>query len=113
MLVALMGIMPLRVEATQREGTRDITGSGLNLYFLHDKVFGTACGHPLWARYNCGSDFAGQIDLGNAYRELNFTYRRDGGDLGNAIIEGKVGEAARCGWPRTAGSVLLPPRALL
>ena len=41
------------------EGTRHITGSGADIYFMNDKVFGTAAGRPLWAIYNCGESING------------------------------------------------------
>jgi len=80
-LGVLLMLMPAGAAASQGEGTRHITGSGMDLFFMDDKVFGTAGGHPLWAIYNCGSDIAGKIDIGGAYRDLNFTYHREGEDL--------------------------------
>jgi hypothetical protein len=51
---------------------------------MDDKVFGTVKGHPLWAVYKCGSEIRGKIDIGGAYREVHFAYRKGG----NRIIEG-------------------------
>jgi hypothetical protein len=61
------------------EGTRHITGEGVDVYFMNDKVFGTADGHPLWAIYNCGTDITGEMDLGDAvYESFAFTYHSEG-----------------------------------
>ena len=80
-LLCLMLFIPIGLEASPGEGTRHITGSGMDLYFMDDKVFGTANAHPLWAIYNCGSDIAGAIDIGGTYHELTFAYHRDGDQL--------------------------------
>ena len=45
------------------EGTRQIVGDNVNVYFMNDKVFGTAFGNPLWADYRCGTDIKGEIDI--------------------------------------------------
>lgn len=88
-LAALLACLaPAGAPASPGEGTRHITGSGMDLYFMDDKVFGTAGGHPLWARYNCGSDIAGKIDIGGAYHDLAFTYHREG----EALITGTFGQ---------------------
>jgi len=76
-----MLLLPTSLMASPGEGTRHITGSGMDLYFMDDKVFGTANDHPLWAIYNCGSDIAGTIDIGGTYHELAFAYHRDGDQL--------------------------------
>jgi len=80
-LFCVLLILPIGLEASPGEGTRHITGSGMDLYFMDDKVFGTANGHPLWAIYNCGSDIAGLIDIGGSYYNLAFAYHRDGAQL--------------------------------
>ena len=80
-LLGLILLLPINLGASQGEGTRHITGSGMDLYFMDDKVFGTANEHPLWAIYNCGSDIAGTIDIGGTYHELAFAYHRDGDQL--------------------------------
>jgi len=86
------------------EGTRHITGTGMNVYFMNDKVFGTAGrpveaendrtfprktgnGHPLWAIYNCGSDIKGEIDIDGTYHYFSFKYHRQA----DRIIRGKFG----------------------
>jgi hypothetical protein len=63
---------------TADEGTRHITGPNADMYFMNDKVFGTAGGHPLWAIYNCGSDIKGEMDLGGKYTSFAFTYLGEG-----------------------------------
>ena len=80
-LLCLLVFFPINLEASPGEGTRHITGSGMDLYFMDDKVFGTANGHPLWAIYNCGSDIAGTIDISGTYHDLTFAYHRDGDQL--------------------------------
>jgi hypothetical protein len=74
-------LLPISLDASPGEGTRHIAGSGLDLYFMDDKVFGTANGHPLWAIYNCGADIVGSIDIKGTYHDLNFSYHRDGDQL--------------------------------
>lgn len=86
------------------EGTRRITGTGIDVYFMNDKVFGTAGrvvvrgndrtfprktgnGHPLWAIYNCGSDINGEIDIDGTYHYFAFNYYRQA----DRIIKGKFG----------------------
>lgn len=76
LLVALGGLSPL-CGADSGEGTRRIVGSGLDVYFMNDRVFGTAGGHPLWAVYNCGSDIEGMIDIDGRYHKFGFQYHRD------------------------------------
>jgi len=80
-LLCFLLFLPTGLAASPGEGTRHITGSGMDLYFMDDKVFGTANGHPLWAIYNCGADIAGTIDIGGTPHELAFAYHRDGGQL--------------------------------
>ena len=80
-LLSLILFLPISLGASQGEGTRHITGSGMDLYFMDDTVFGTANEHPLWAIYNCGSDIAGAIDIGGTFHELAFAYHRDGDQL--------------------------------
>lgn len=60
------------------EGTRHITGSGLDVFFMNDKVFGTSSGHPLWAIYNCGTDINGEIDVSGTYKTFSFVYNKEG-----------------------------------
>lgn len=98
------------------EGTRHITGTGMDVYFMNDKVFGIAGrlvetendrssphlggnGHPLWAIYNCGSDINGEIDIDSTYhlfvdeKECLFSIRYEKVEddhLVNSIIEGKL-----------------------
>jgi len=72
------------------EGTRHITGDSADLWFMNDKVFGTAGGHPLWAIYNCGSDIKGEMDLAGASREFAFTYHQEG----ERRITGTFGDTA-------------------
>jgi hypothetical protein len=74
-------LLPISLDASPGEGTRHIAGSGLDLYFMDGKVFGTANGHPLWAVYNCGTDIVGAIDIKGTYHDLNFSYHRDGDQL--------------------------------
>ncbi|MCB2170035.1 MAG: hypothetical protein KQI78_20420 [Deltaproteobacteria bacterium] len=74
-------LLPAGLFASQGEGTRHISGSDMDLYFMDDKVFGTADGHPLWSIYNCGTDIVGAIDINGTYHDLNFTYHRDGDQL--------------------------------
>jgi hypothetical protein len=60
------------------EGTRHITGQGVDMYFMNDKVFGTVDGHPLWAIYNCGTDIKGLMDVNGTYHEFAFAYQKEG-----------------------------------
>jgi hypothetical protein len=80
-LLCFFLLLPIGLKASPGEGTRHITGSGMDLYFMDDKVFGTANGHPLWAIYNCGADIAGAIDIGGTTYALAFAYHRDGDQL--------------------------------
>ena len=89
--IILIVILLLTTASTafgMREGTRHITGSGLDVYFMNDKVFGTANGRPLWAIYNCGQNIRGEIDTGKGYRRFDFTYHRDG----DRMITGTFGD---------------------
>ncbi|MBW1983146.1 MAG: hypothetical protein JRI53_00370 [Deltaproteobacteria bacterium] len=63
------------------EGTRHITGSGINLHFMNDKVFGTANTSPLWAIYNCGTAIKGEIDIKGTYHSFDFAYHNKGGKI--------------------------------
>ena len=65
--------------ASEEEGTRHITGKGLDMFFMNDKVFGTVEGNPLWAIYNCGSDINGEMDVSGTYHPFAFEYT-SGGD---------------------------------
>jgi hypothetical protein len=78
--------VPFTLLATQ-EGTRTITGDGIDMYFMNDKVFGSIANHPLWAIYNCGSDIKGEIDIDGKYHKFSFSYQREGGP----IIKGSFG----------------------
>jgi len=69
------------------EGTRHITGSGINLFFMDDKVFGTANASPLWAIYNCGTAIKGEIDINGTYHKFDFAYH----NKGSKIITGTFG----------------------
>lgn len=80
-LAGIFLLLPVGLAASPGEGTRHIAGSGMDLYFMDDKVFGTANGHPLWAIYNCGADIVGSIDIKGSYHDLNFSYHRDGDQL--------------------------------
>ena len=64
--------------ASEDEGTRHITGEGLDLFFMNDKVFGTVEGNPLWAIYNCGTDIKGEMDVGGTYKPFAFEYTSEG-----------------------------------
>lgn len=83
-----------------KEGTRHITGNGMDLYFMNDKVFGAAGGHPLWAIYNCGSDINGEIDIKGVYHKLSLVYQREGEQLITGtfgpieMAMGKIGKTA-------------------
>ena len=74
-LVLVLGLLPA---SASEEGTRHISGEGVDMYFMNDKVFGTVDGHPLWAIYNCGSDIKGEIDADGTYHGFGFTYHREG-----------------------------------
>jgi len=78
--------VPFTVLAIQ-EGTRTITGDGIDMYFMNDKVFGSIASHPLWAIYNCGSDIKGEIDIDGKYHKFSFYYQREG----EPIIKGSFG----------------------
>lgn len=99
-LLCFLLLLPLGLQASPGEGTRHITGNGMDLYFMDDKVFGTVNGHPLWAIYNCGADIAGTIDIGGTYHDLAFAYHRDGdqlitGTFGTlSLIMGKIEKTA-------------------
>ena len=69
------------------EGTRQITGSGISLFFMNDKVFGTANTSPLWAIYNCGTAIKGKIDIKGTYHSFDFAYH----NKGDKIITGTFG----------------------
>jgi hypothetical protein len=90
LLLSFFLLLPAGLAASPGEGTRHITGNGMDLYFMDDKVFGTADGHPLWAIYNCGADIAGTIDIGGTYHDLALTYHRDG----DRLITGTFGTLA-------------------
>lgn len=83
----LLAGLPAAASA-EGEGTRRITGSGMDVYFMDDKVFGTVMGRPLWAIYNCGSDIEGRMDAGGRYRHFVFQYHRQ--DV--PIVDGRFGE---------------------
>jgi hypothetical protein len=70
------------------EGTRHITGDGVDLYFMNDKLFGHVDRHPLWAIYNCGVDIKGEIDINGTYHPFQMVYQRGG----NRILTGTVGQ---------------------
>jgi hypothetical protein len=104
-LYILMALLLLTCPAlASDEGTRHITGSGMDVYFMNDKVFGTTGrleetendrtslrkggnGHPLWAIYNCGSDINGEIDINGTYHYFAFKYHCQA----DRIITGKFG----------------------
>ncbi len=76
-----------RVSQASGEGTRHITGSGINVYFMNDKVFGTVNGQPVWAIYNCGSDINGEIDIRGKFHTFEFVYH----PKGDRVITGNFG----------------------
>ena len=80
-LIGVLLCTPTLLAASSAEGTRRIAGSGMDLFFMDDKLFGTVYGHPLWAIYNCGADITGKIDLGGGYHDLVFTYHGEGDHL--------------------------------
>ena len=69
------------------EGTRHIAGQDIDLYFMHDKLFGHVKHHPLWAIYNCGSDIKGEIDVDSTYHRFDLRYHR----AGDQKITGSLG----------------------
>lgn len=73
--------------SASQEGTRNITGSGINLYFMNDKVFGTANTNPLWAIYNCGSSISGEMDIKGKYYTFEYAYHQKS----KQIITGNFG----------------------
>ncbi len=76
--VALLALAACAATAiAAEEGTRHITGDVVDMWFMNDKVFGTAAGHPLWAIYNCGSDIKGEIDVKGTYLPFAFTYLKE------------------------------------
>jgi hypothetical protein len=79
-------LLPLVSQASE-EGTRHITGSGVNIYFMNDKVFGSVQGHPIWAIYNCGSDINGEIDIRGNFHAFEFAYHQKG----DRVITGNFG----------------------
>ena len=84
--ICLLVLSPSFISASD-EGTRHITGSGTDLYFMNDKVFGTVNTSPLWAVYNCGSTIKGEIDIKGKYHSFNFTYQNKKSE----IITGSFG----------------------
>jgi len=69
------------------EGTRHITGSRMDLYFMNDKVFGTANHNPLWAVYNCGTSIKGEMDIKGKFYTFEYTYHKKN----KQIIAGNFG----------------------
>ena len=84
--VVLFTAFTMTAFATE-EGTRHITGDGVDVYFMNDKLFGHVDRHPLWAIYNCGSDIKGQIDVNGQYHAFEMVYHRHG----NRVLTGTVG----------------------
>jgi hypothetical protein len=78
LVLVLAAAGALALAAEEGEGTRHITGQGLDMYFMNDKVFGTAGGHPLWADYTCGKQIKGQIDVDGTYKSFEFSYLQEG-----------------------------------
>lgn len=72
----LMLCLPCGVQGAE-EGSRHITGSGVDVYFMHDKVFGVVEGHPLWALYDCGSAIQGEMDIHGTYHPITFKYYKE------------------------------------
>ena len=87
MVFWLLLLMAPRLALSNGEGTRHITGEGVDLYFMQDKLFGSVGGHPLWAIYRCGSEIRGEVDIGGTYHKLSFRYHREG----DRIITGVFG----------------------
>jgi hypothetical protein len=88
LLALFLLLATIGAAASPGEGTRRITGSGVELFFMDDKLFGTANGHPLWAIYNCGADISGKIDIDGTYHDLDFAYHREG----DRLITGAFGK---------------------
>ena len=63
--------------AAESEKTRHITGDGIDIYFMQDKVFGVINNHPIWAIYNCGSDISGEIDKNGTYITFSFKFSKE------------------------------------
>lgn len=93
--VILLSIAALLITANiaiGSEPTRHITGDGVNIYFMNDKVFGVVNNSPLYAIYNCGTDINGEIDKNGTYINFGFEYLREGekrikGAFGNIKID--------------------------
>jgi hypothetical protein len=81
-----LSVIPFASLASE-EGTRHITGSGVDLYFMKDKVFGSIKGHALWAKYNCGTDLEGEIDIRGGYQKFSFA----SADKASRIVAGTFG----------------------
>ena len=88
--LALVLIATAGIAVAADEGTRHITGPSADLWFMNDKVFGTAGGHPLWAIYNCGSDIKGEMDIAGTFHGFAFTYHQEG----EKRITGTFGDTA-------------------
>jgi hypothetical protein len=69
------------------EGTRHVTGQGVDLYFMNDKLFGSVEEHPVWGIYRCAEDITGEIDIDGTYHQLNFQYH----GKGDRILSGTFG----------------------
>ncbi len=74
----LLLVLVATVAPAAEEGTRHITGTAVDMYFMNDKVFGTVSGYPLWALYNCGSDINGEMDVKGTYHKFSFAYHQEG-----------------------------------
>jgi hypothetical protein len=85
---ALASVIFSAATFASEEGTRHITGEGIDLYFMNDKLFGHVYGHPLWAIYNCRSDIKGEIDVNGTYHVFQMVYHREG----DRMVTGTVGD---------------------
>ena len=77
-ILALVFVFGPLVVSAEDEGTRHITGHGIDMFFMNDKVFGTVDGHPLWALYDCGTDIKGEMDVNGEYVPFHFDYTKKG-----------------------------------
>ena len=87
-IVSILIILCFQTDVlAMEEGTRHIMGENVNLYFMHDKVFGTVGNNPIWAIYNCRTDIKGEMDIKGIYHKFSFKYHR----LGERAITGSFG----------------------
>jgi hypothetical protein len=81
-------LLVMAVAAGAQEAPRRVRGSGVDLVFADDLVYGSVGGRAVWASYRCGRDIQGAMEGEGTRLEFAFTYAEKGAPR---VVSGSFG----------------------